>query len=435
MRMAMPGNICACDCHAHQVKVHLHPCCECGKPITPPKQKDCGPQKTPKCSPPKIKPQPGTVDVPQTPPPVIKTSKVPPWKEGKPTPGDSGEIPWFAGKIKDTLRNGPTFGPRKDEYLPFLAIRACSGDRGGRPLPGVFWESPDIFVAPNLDAGAAPLMPPTLGGVAQANAPNTLYAHVWNFGKAPAHRVRVEFYWFNPSLGIARADANLVSAAWVDLGNRFTLFPKWTQIDKPYGEWMSQGCHAIVRCPETWIPTFENNGHECLVVRIFEPIFDALDPQQFSAAADRHVAQRNIAVVQAASPASIDLGLNLGTPSAPADAEVDLSLDLPANMEWLQLYAGKKDTGFVPATGGVSAGFLPPMADGSHIPPFSKIPSPLFTTLLKQRERFSQGCCPLKVSFHAIADDLAPHQAQVLRIRQRIGGEVVGGYTVVLIKP
>jgi hypothetical protein len=52
------------------------------------------------------------------------------------------------------------------------------------------------------------LNPPVLGGVAVANVSNTLYAHVWNLGKAPAYRVRVEFYWFNPSLGISRTDAN-----------------------------------------------------------------------------------------------------------------------------------------------------------------------------------------------------------------------------------
>lgn len=57
-----------------------------------------------------------------------------------------------------------------------------------------------------------------MGGIARANAPNTLYAHVWNVGKAPAFGVRVEFYWFNPSLGISRADANLIVSSgliWV----------------------------------------------------------------------------------------------------------------------------------------------------------------------------------------------------------------------------
>jgi hypothetical protein len=434
MKPKHQGYACQCPCHGN-VTIHVAMTCDCGKPVTPPGY-GCEPPKRQKCPPPRHKTQPGTVDIPQEPPSRPNTSNVPPWTEGKPPAGDPNQIPWFRGKIKDILRNGPTFGPRKDEYLPFLLIRASSGDRGGRPTPGgVFWESPDIYVSPNQEANSAPLNPPTLGGVAQANVPNTLYAHVWNLGKAPAYRVRVEFYWFNPSLGISRADANLVGAAWVDLANRFTLFPKWVEVKESYGQWLSQGCHAIVRCPESWVPTFENNGHECLVVRVFEPLLDSLNPNQFSAGMDRHVGQRNIAVIQAASPASVDLGLNLGYPDAPADAEVDVTMDAPANMEWLQLYAGNRNPGFVVSAAPVSAGFFPPSAEGTRVPSLSHLPSDLRSPLLKPRERFHRGCCPLKISFHASAPNLKPREAQVLRIRQRVGGEIVGGYSVVLIKP
>lgn len=432
MKPRAKGYACECPCHGN-VTIHVAMTCDCGKPVSPPQQ-GCEPPKRPQCPPPPLKTQPGTADIPQAPPTNPNRSNIPPWKEGKPPVGDPNQIPWFRGKIKDILRDGPTFGPRKDEYLPYLLIRASSGDRGGRPIPGgVFWESPDIYVTPNQDASTAPLNPPALGGVAQANVPNTLYAHVWNLGKAPAYRVRVEFYWFNPSLGISRADANLVGAAWVDLANRFTLYPKWVEVKESYGQWLSQGCHAIVRCPESWVPTFENNGHECLVVRVFEPLLDSLNPNQFSAGSDRHVGQRNIAVVQAASPASVDLGLGLGYPDAPADAEVDVTLDAPANMEWLQLYAGNRNPGFVPPATSVSAGFFPPGAEGARVPSLSHLPVDLRAPLLKPRERFYRGCCPLHISFHASAPDLQPREAQVLRIRQRVGGEIVGGYSVVLI--
>jgi hypothetical protein len=111
---------------------------------------------------------------------------------------------------------------------------------GGRKINGVFWESPDIYVAPNLDASIAPLMPPTVGGVAQASAPNTLYAHVCNTGKAPAYRVRVEFYWFDPSLGISRSDSNLIGAGYVDLGNRFSHPAEWTVVNRPYGSYLPE---------------------------------------------------------------------------------------------------------------------------------------------------------------------------------------------------
>jgi hypothetical protein len=301
-------------------------------------------------------------------------------------------------------------------------------------LAGTFWESPDIYVTPNQDVSTAPLLPATLGGVAKASAPNTIYAHVWNFGKAPAYRVRVEFYWFNPSLGISRAAANLIGAAWIDLANRFTLQSSWTTVTTSYGEWVTQGCHAIVRCPATWIPAFENSGHECLVVRVFEPMMDALSPDQFSAANSRHVAQRNIAVVPAASPAAIDLALHLGYPDAPGDAEVDISVDGPGSMDWLQLYAGTRTPGFSAPVSPVIAGFLPPTADGSRLVNITQLPIAVRAALLKSREKFHQGCCPLQINFHASIEDMKPHEAQVLRIRQRLAGEVIGGYSVVLLK-
>ena len=428
------GHPCTCSCHGG-VSVHITTTCDCGRPVPPPAH-GAEPPRRPKCPPPPRKVHPGTVEVPQTPPPSVVISKDPPWRGGKPPAGDPGQIPWFRGKVKEILRDGPKFGPRRDEYLPYLLIRASSGDRGGRPVPGgIFWESPDIYVIPDAESETAPLNPPALGSTAKANVPNTLYAHVWNLGKAPVFRARVEFYWFNPSLGISRADANFIGAAWVDLGNRFTLYPNWVEVRESYGQWITQGCHAIVKCPVTWIPTFENNGHECLVVRVFDPILDALGPDQFSAGADRHVGQRNIAVVQAASPASLDLGLNLGHPESPADAEVTVIRDSPETMEWLQLYAGERTPGFTAPAAPVSAGFLPPAADGTRVPVLTHLPAEHLGPLLKARERFRRECCPLKISFHASATDLRKHDAQVLRIRQTHGGETVGGYTVVLIKP
>jgi len=400
---------------ANIVVAHDTKTCDCGKPV--------------KCPPPNVTTQPGTIIIPQTTPPItVKTSNVPPWSIGRPPLGDPGEIPWFTGQIQNILKNGPVFGPRKDEFLPYLLIRAASGDRGDRPVTGPFWESPDIFVVPNQDAGTAPPFPATFGGTAQASAPNTLYAHVWNFGKAPVHRARVEFYWFNPSLGISQADANLIGAAWVDLANRFTLFPNWVAVNQSYGQWMSQGCHAIVRCPVTWVPTFENNGHECLVVRVFEPMLDAVSPSQFSPAADRHVGQRNIAVVKASSPAAIDLNLSLGYPISPSHAEANVSADSPSTMEWLKLYTGTRTPPFHAPTGTVTAGFGAPTPRSPHSPP----PGP--PALVKPRIKFQQRCNPLNVAFHADVPDLKPNDAQVLRLRHLANGKVIGGYTVVLLK-
>lgn len=428
MKQERYGKMCACQCHG-TATIHTTIYCDCGKPITPPY---CPPER-PTCPPPQPKPQPGTVDIPQPPPFKAPTSSTPPWKEGKPEPGDPNEISWFRGKVGDIRRKGPRFGPRKDEYLPYLLIRAATGDRGARPFNGVFWESPDIFVAPNQDANSAPLLPPTSAGIARANVPNTLYAHIWNLGKAPAYRVRVEFYWFNPTLGISRTDANLIGAAWIDLDNRFTLRSQWTEVDGLSGRYMSRGSHVIVRCPETWIPRFENQGHECLVARAFEPILDPVGRDQFAASADRHVAQRNIAVVQATSPAAIDLSLNLGYAAAPADAEVEVEVDAPASMEWLKLLTGKQDPGLEPPTTLVISGFLPPETIGSRLPSIKELPFDCRGPILKPRERFHRGCDPLQLPFHASVENLDAGQAQVLRIQQRVNGDVIGGYSVVLL--
>jgi hypothetical protein len=367
----------------------------------------------PSCPPPKDDPRLPTVPQPD-PPFQPATSGVPPWRQDRPPPGDPGEIPWFHDNVTKIVREGPTFGPRKDEFLPYLVVRAASGDRGARPYTGVFWESPDIFVAPDQEASMAPLMPESLGVVAKASVPNTVYAHVWNLGKAPAYRVRVEFYWVNPALDISRANANFIGAAWVDLANRFTHYPNWVEVNTSYGRWISRGSHVIVPCPETWIPQFENNGHECLVVRAFEPLLDPVGPTQFLPAADRHVGQRNIAVVQPSSPAAIDLVLDLGQPEFPPDGEVNVVVEGPATMEWLQLFAGNRNPGYrVPKTHVLTRLQPAPPRPPPHIP----------------------DCDFLQLGFQARIADLQPREAQVIRLQQRVGGNVVGGYSVVLIRP
>jgi hypothetical protein len=171
--------------------------------------------------------------------------------------------------------------PRTDLYLPYLLLRATPGDRGGRPLPSgtPFWESPDIFVLPSVRAQDAPSLPPMPGGIPETGVPNTVYAHVWNLGKAPAFDVRVEFFRFNPAPGIERADANLIGFTDVTLGSR-----------------QSSRSHSVVKCPVDWIPVFENGGQECLVVRAYTTISDRLGPAEWNAGLNRHVAQRNVAV-------------------------------------------------------------------------------------------------------------------------------------------
>src|SRR6266566_4736280 len=102
MKQETYRNLCACQCHG-KVTIHATIICDCGKQLTPP------PFKTP-------------------------NDPTPPWTQGKPQPGDPSEVPWFRGQDGQVQRKGPRFGPRKDEYLPYLLIRTASGDRGARPF-------------------------------------------------------------------------------------------------------------------------------------------------------------------------------------------------------------------------------------------------------------------------------------------------------------
>jgi hypothetical protein len=169
--------------------------------------------------------------------------------------------------------------PRKDRFLPFLLVRAILGDNGTRPVGDVFWESPDIWIAEG-DPSTTPDLPAGPGGVIRAGTANTLYAHVWNLGLAPILGVRVEFYWLDPSLGLDPATIHLVGTTSVDLAPRVSL-----------------ECHHLVKCLTPWVPTFVNNGHECLIVRV-SSIGDPIGPDEWNAQVNRHVGQRNVSVVK-----------------------------------------------------------------------------------------------------------------------------------------
>jgi hypothetical protein len=420
-RVEQPGG-CNCDCH----RVHHPNLCHCGRPSC----RRCA-NGGPTCPPPPVQAQPGTVDIPQP------TPFTGPFQQGPPPvrPAGVDEVSWLQGQILNTTRNGPAFGPRKDAYLPWLLVRSNAGDNGARPFNGWFWESPDIFGLSNTDPANAPLIPDFSAGVVQiqAGAPATLYAHVWNLGKAAAFRVRVEFYWFDPTLGIARTDANLIGAAWIDLGDRFTRYPNWVEMTGPSGTYASRGCHAIVKCPVPWVPSMIGSGHECLVVRAFEPIMDATPYNSFAAATDRHVGQRNISVVQAHSPAQIDLPLSLGYPANPGTIEVGFDTAAPQDVPWIGML-GPWAAGLSAPSTPVVAGFMPPTPRTARMAHVSAIADECRPALLHPTETFTAGCDPLQIQFHASAPKLKHNEGTVLRIRQRQNGDIIGGYTIVLYR-
>lgn len=174
-------------------------------------------------------------------------------------------------KDRPVTHNGVVFRPE-------LLVRTYPGDHGVRPYGGVFWESPDIWLAAG-DPATTPAVPPAPGGTVVAGAPNTLYAHVWNLGLAPIIGVSVEFLVFNPSLGFAGQTPLFSEVVRVDLAGRSN----------------PAECHKLVKCPTAWVPTFVNEGHECVIVRV-SGVGDPLGSNPYEPAHNRHVGQRNVLV-------------------------------------------------------------------------------------------------------------------------------------------
>lgn len=315
---------------------------------------------------------------------------------------------------------GPKFGKRKDEYLPFLVIRANAGDRGARPFNGVFWESPDIFIAPDMDAPSAPATPTTSGGIAKAGASNTLWARIWNLGRAPVYNARVEFYWCNPSLGINSSSANMIGFTYADLGDRY-----------------SGKAQQIVKCPTTWIPSFVNNGHECLVVRVFEPLTDPLTNKQWDVIYDRHVGQRNIAVVNAASPAYLELLIKMGCSAPQGTGELQITKAQVEDVAWLSILKGKKNHGLKNAANDVSVvGAMSPTSINAGLRPntFKDADPKTLKKIFTNNVKFQRTCAEKESLIYMHVDNLKPGECVIYRIKQIVDGKLVGGYTLIAKK-
>lgn len=344
-------------------------------------------------------------------------------KPGRPTrpPGTSnGTVAPGAvlttGIINQPDKPGVWGGPRADLQLPYLFMRANPGDLGVRPVVNApFWESPDIFILAGVGPDAAPDIPPALGQVAQAGQPNTIYAHVWNFGNASANEVLVEFYWVNPALGISADSVNLIAQTVTAIGAKG-----------------SGNAHVMVKCPESWVPTFINGGHECLLVRVWDNPSDLPGQPAFDASWNRHVAQRNIHVnapgTSAGAAGLPPAGLALQQPilikvgplfGAPATVAVERVA--PSTVPWLQLRTGTRGVFPVMATPTGTPTLSPPTTTGGGFP-----------TTGGAASHTVQGD-DKHVAFSTTDQAPGPGEAHVYRVNAAQGGVVFGGYTIVLL--
>jgi hypothetical protein len=346
-----------------------------------------------------------------------------PNRPGRPAGKETGRLddgtPLTKGDLTSPNPPGVWVGPRKDMYLPYLFMRANPGDLGKRPVVGPFWESPDILVLAGIEPALAPAVPPRLGETALANNPNTIYAHVWNFGNCAAAEVIVEFYWCDPSLGINPASTHLIAQTATALGAKG-----------------SGRAHRVVKCPEAWTPTFLNGGHECLLVRVWDNTSDLPGEPKLDASINRHIAQRNIHVIASGAaemrmmnlspvheplvPLATPLILKVG-PLYGAPAQINVERVVPHNVPWLQLRTGER--------GKFPAAAIPTGAPTLSRPVASGGGFPIGGTGTEQHVKGDDQQVALTTS------DEAPGrgEAHVYRVSANQGGVVFGGYTVVIL--
>lgn len=247
----------------------------------------------------------------------------PPWFDQQGSDADQSDWERRKAQLEEQLPDllkCRDYKGRAQRFYPYLLLRSVLGDRGDRPINTPFWESPDIWTALG-DPAASPDLPPSHGGTVQAGQANTVYAHVWNLGFAPLAGVRVEFFWFDPSLAIDGAHAHSIGVARCELAGRGMA-----------------GSHKLLKCPTAWVPVMENGGHECLMVRI-SGVGDAIGNNEWQPWENRHVAQRNISVVAAGATIG-----NLVT-------SLNLTRRLDANLQLIQLG---------PREGALAAGLVTP---------------------------------------------------------------------------
>ena len=136
---------------------------------------------------------------------------------------------------------------------PTSLLRAASGDRGGRPYSGVFWESPDVFVAPDQAADTAPADAGGRGRRRSREGARTRYTPTsGTSGKSPAYRRprRVLLVQPEPRLLAVGGEPRRRGATSTSATASRTSTAGQRSMSRT-ARWLSRGCHAIVRCPTT----------------------------------------------------------------------------------------------------------------------------------------------------------------------------------------
>lgn len=175
-----------------------------------------------------------------------------------------------------------------------LYVRTHPADDGSEPLaPGLaFWTSPDIMI---VKPGGA------VGGEAVPLAVNQVRVTVNNGGGIPAVDAYVDAFVADPSTLIAPATATFIGAGLVTV----QAYMQET-IDLP------------------WTPTAADAGHRCVIARVslVFPPDTYTDPTVFDVIGDRHVAQRNIQVLEIAAGKAMTFRFRVGAGEGRREARI-----------------------------------------------------------------------------------------------------------------
>ena len=308
--------------------------------------------------------------------------------------------------------------PRKGEephYTPFLVVRYTAGDSGARPLaPGtVFWESPDVWTL-----GSMGVNQPVVG------EPTQVFCRITNFGLQDATGVTIKYYWADPSVAIVEDPTKLIGMIT--------------------GATVTANNSVVFQSPADWTPIEVNNGHECLVAEAYVQVFDDLtDPMHpFS---DRHVGQKNENLIQIQPSQKFQFHLEaLNFTSLEQQVVIEARRGvIPRNLPQRFGRPAMWKTTLLDPMHALSVGIeisskairsTPPLTSrrgryieshGSTIAPGCLAPPDAGKSYL------SRAGDVHRVTVHGtLPPDAIPGEVHVIRISQRIGEVVVGGYTL-----
>jgi hypothetical protein len=177
-------------------------------------------------------------------------------------------------------------------------------------------------------------------------------------------------------------------------------------------------------------------SHQCLVVRYFEPLTDPIQPPGWNPYTSRHVAQRNITVVDAASPARLILPLRLGCSAPPGRATVTVTRVALRDVPWLSVLEGRakhglRETRAVKELIGLTA-----------TAPVTEPPTDLdglaideLRSLIRPRLEVERGCEELATQLVVHIDGLAERECAAYHVTQHTAAGITGGYTVLARGP